>query len=194
MKERTFLRTVFPLSAYSVIEQDAIVSRFVRVPFARQDFLLQEGKTAQVYWFLESGFVRSYVADPSGNDISTAFFTPGNIVIDWPSFFMRVPTRENIQALSDCVCWQLGYADFQDLFHSIVPFREQGRSNLVQSYFALKNRSISMIADQAKERYRRLLKEKPEIVQNVSLKQIATYLGITDTSLSRIRREIAEET
>lgn len=194
MKEPTFLRTVFPLSAYSVIEQEAIVSRFMRVPFARQDFLLQEGKTAQAYWFLESGFARSYVTDPSGNDISTSFFTPGNIVIDWPSFFMRVPTRENIQALSDCVCWQLGYADFQDLFHSIVPFREQGRGNLVQSYFALKNRSISMIADQAKERYRRLLKEKPEIVQNVSLKQIATYLGITDTSLSRIRREIAEET
>lgn len=193
MKERTFLQTVFPLSVYSVIEQESIVSRFVRVPFARQDFLLQEGKTAQAYWFLESGFARSYVTDPSGNDISTGFFTPGNIVIDWPSFFMRVPTRENIQALSDCVCWQLGYADFQHLFHSIAPFREQGRGNLVQSYFALKNRSISMIADQAKERYRRLLKEKPEIVQNVSLKQIATYLGITDTSLSRIRREISEE-
>lgn len=50
-----------------------------------------------------------------------------------------------------------------------------------------------MITDQAKERYKKLLKEKPQIVQNVSLKQIATYLGITDTSLSRIRKEIATE-
>jgi hypothetical protein len=50
-----------------------------------------------------------------------------------------------------------------------------------------------MIADQAKDRYQRLMKEKPQILQNVSLKQIATYLGITDTSLSRIRKEISSE-
>lgn len=50
-----------------------------------------------------------------------------------------------------------------------------------------------MIADQAKERYLVLLKEKPHIVQNISLKHIATYLGITDTSLSRIRKEISGE-
>ena len=50
-----------------------------------------------------------------------------------------------------------------------------------------------MIADQAKDRYVRLLKEKPHIIQSVSLKHIATYLGITDTSLSRIRKEIANE-
>lgn len=50
-----------------------------------------------------------------------------------------------------------------------------------------------MIADQAKERYKRLVQEKPHIVQNVSLKHIATYLGITDTSLSRIRKEIAAD-
>jgi hypothetical protein len=50
-----------------------------------------------------------------------------------------------------------------------------------------------MIADQAKDRYLRLVKEKPHVVQNVSLKHIATFLGITDTSLSRIRKEIASE-
>jgi hypothetical protein len=50
-----------------------------------------------------------------------------------------------------------------------------------------------MIVDQAKDRYIRLLKEKPDIFQNASLKHIATFLGVTDTSLSRIRKEIANE-
>jgi hypothetical protein len=63
---------------------------------------------------------------------------------------------------------------------------------LVNNYFELKNYSVSIIADPAKERYLNLLKTKPDIVQNVPLKQIATYLGITDTSLSRIRKEIAD--
>jgi len=63
---------------------------------------------------------------------------------------------------------------------------------LINNYFELKNHSVSIIADPAKERYLNLIKQKPGIVQNVPLKQIATYLGISDTSLSRIRKEIAD--
>ena len=80
-------------------------------------------------------------------------------------------------------------SDFMKLF-KIEAFREVGRTRLVNNYFELKNHSISVIADQAKDRYLHLIKEKPSIVQNVPLKYIATYLGITDTSLSRIRKEI----
>jgi hypothetical protein len=77
------------------------------------------------------------------------------------------------------------------LFGSIPNYREQQKGLLVGSYFALKEHSISLIADEAKDRYLKLLKEKPHIIQNVSLKHIATFLGVTDTSLSRIRKEIS---
>lgn len=188
-----FLNNVFKPTQFSTKELEMIISKFRKTEFAKNDYLLTEGKTANHYWFLESGIARAYVRDTHDNDVSTNFYSVGDIVIDWPSFFLRNPTRENIQALSDCVCWELDFNTFQTLFHSIEAFREQGRTNLVGSYFALKNRTTSMIADQAKERYKKLLKEKPLIAQNVSLKQIATYLGITDTSLSRIRKEIASE-
>ena len=75
---------------------------------------------------------------------------------------------------------------------NIEAFREIGRTRLINNYFELKNHSVSVITDPAKERYLNLIKTKPSIVQNVPLKQIATYLGITDTSLSRIRNEIAD--
>jgi len=75
---------------------------------------------------------------------------------------------------------------------NIEAFREIGRTRLINNYFELKNHSVSVITDPAKERYLNLIKTKPSIVQNVPLKQIATYLGITDTSLSRIRKEIAD--
>ena len=75
----------------------------------------------------------------------------------------------------------------------IEPFREVGRTRLVNSFFELKNHTTSMIIDPAKDRYLNLVKEKPDLIQNVPLKQIATFLGITDTSLSRIRKEIANE-
>lgn len=193
MTEQHFLNNVFGKTDMTKEEKEIAISKFKQVSFEKNSFLLEEGKTANHYWFIQSGFIRSYVIDTEGNDITTNFFSVGDIVIDWPSFFLRNPTRENIQALSDCVCWQLDFETFQELFHSIRNFREQGRTTLVSSYFALKRHSISMIADQAKDRYLRLLKEKPHIVQNVSLKHIATFLGITDTSLSRIRKEIASE-
>lgn len=191
MEHREFMKAMFAAPVYTASQQEEIISRFERVSFKKHESLLEEGQIAKVYWFVENGFLRSYVIDVGGNDISTGFYAGGDIVIDWPSFFMQAPTRERVEALSDCVCWQIGYDAFQELFHSIAPFREQGRSNLVKAYFALKNHSIAMIADTAKQRYLHLLKEKPEIFQQVPLKQIATYLGITDTSLSRIRREVA---
>lgn len=188
-----FLARVFDERTFTAEERETIISNFSEVHFRKNAFLLQEGRMANHYWFTQSGFVRAFVTDLEGNDITTNFYTAGDIVIDWPSFFLRSPTRENIQALTDCVCWQISFESFQKLFHSIVNFREQGRTTLVGSYFQLKQHNISMIADPAKERYKRLVAQKPAIVQNVSLKQIATYLGITDTSLSRIRKELASE-
>jgi len=190
MENQHFLNKVFGENLNQE-ELKVVISKFKEIQFNKNEYLLAEGKTANYYWFIQSGFVRSYVIDTEGKDITTNFYSIGDIVIDWPSFFLRNATRENIQALTECVCWQIDFNSFQELFHSIRNFSEQGRSTLVSSYFALKRHSISMIADNAKDRYLRLLEEKPLIVQNVSLKQIATYLGITDTSLSRIRKEIS---
>ena len=131
--------------------------------------------------------------DTEGNDITTGFYTEGDMVLEAASFFLKIPTRENIQALTDCTVWRLGFDEFQELFHNIEAFRENGRACLVSGYFALKRRSISMITDSAQDRYLQLLKENPEIIRQVPLKYIASYLGITDTSLSRIRRDITQQ-
>ena len=161
--------------------------------FNKNDYLLKQGQVEKKYWFIESGFIRSYIIDTEGNDITFNLYASGDVVIDYPSIFFFAPTRENIQALTDCVCWEISFESFQELFNDISNYREQQRGLLVMSYFTLKQHSISLIADQAKDRYLKLLKEKPHIIQNVSLKHIATFLGITDTSLSRIRKEIARE-
>ena len=90
------------------------------------------------------------------------------------------------------MAWRIDYVNFMKLFH-IEAFRGVGRTSLIKTYFELKSHSVSVIADQAKDRYLNLLEAKPEIAMHVPLKQIATYLGVTDTSLSRIRKHIAQE-
>jgi CRP-like cAMP-binding protein len=192
MEDNHFLLNIFTKELFKEEELNSIIPLFKKVKFYKDDYLLREGKIENLYWFLEQGYARSYVTDPKGNDITTEFYSNGDVVIDWSSFFLRNPTREYIQALTDCECWQLDFETFQKLFHSIEAFREQGRTRLVQSYFLSKNHRISIIADQAKERYLQLLKGRPHIIQNIPLKHIATFLGITNYSLSRIRREISK--
>ena len=193
MEESHFLSQIFSSNGITKEELKIILPKYKKVTISKNDYLLNQGTVEKKYWFVESGFIRSYIIDTEGNDITFNLYASGDVVIDYPSFFFLLTTRENIQALTDCVCWEIDFASFQELFNSISNYREQQRGLLVGSYFALKEHSISLIADQAKERYLKLLKSKPHIVQNVSLKHIATFLGITDTSLSRIRKEIATE-
>jgi CRP-like cAMP-binding protein len=191
MTDKHFLSTIFQPQNFKEGELETVLGQYERMEFAKNDYLIQEGTTANFYYFLESGFARSYVIDLEGNDISTKFFSSTDIVIDWHSYFLRTKCRENIQAIVPCTAWKITFENFMKLF-SIEAFREVGRTRLVNNYFELKTHSVSIIADPAKDRYLNLLKTKPDIVQNVPLKQIATYLGITDTSLSRIRKEIMD--
>ncbi len=188
-----FLHKVFASSGITQEELRQIIPYYQQVTFKKNDYLLKQGQVENKYWFIESGFIRSYVIDTEGNDITFNLYAAGDVVIDYPSMFFFTPTRENIQTLSDCVCWEIKFDDFQAMFNDIVNFREQQRGLLLKSYFALKEHNISLIADHAKDRYLKFLKEKPHIIQNVPLKYIATLLGITDTSLSRIRKEIMHE-
>jgi len=71
-------------------------------------------------------------------------------------------------------------------------FREFGRTILINTYALLKQRTLSMIRKTAEERYVHLLETNPDIFQYAQLKNIASYLGVTDTSLSRIRREFSK--
>ena len=186
-----FLHTIFKPESFKKEELSLILEQFAEIHFKKNEYLIEIGKTSSYYYFLEEGFLRSYTIDVDGNDITSKFFVAGDIVIDWHSYFLKKPSREPIQALSAGKCWKIKFSDFMKLFH-IEAFREVGRTRLVQNYFELKNHSISVIADHAKDRYLNLLEEKPKLANNVPLKHLATYLGITDTSLSRIRNEVAK--
>ena len=161
--------------------------------FAKSEYLLEEGKINNEYFFLETGFMRSFAYDTEGNDITTNFYAVNQVVFEVSSFFNRKPSKENIQALTDCQGWYLTYQELNMLFHEIQEFREFGRHILVRGFSVLKNRMLSIITETAEERYASLLITNPEIFLYAPLKNIATYLGITDTSLSRIRKDYSKK-
>ncbi len=189
---KTLLKNIYNHPGLNNSDLDQILDAHKKVIYGKGDFLLVEGQIANEYLILEKGLIRSFVHDFNGNDITINFSTENEVVIEVSSLFQRIPTQENMQVLTDCICWKIDFDTFQQLYHSIANFNEWGRAWMAQSLFECKQRSVSIIADSATERYRRLLKEKPAVIQNAPLKFIASYLGITDTSLSRIRKETAK--
>lgn len=174
-------------------EYDEIKAVHTQVAFSKNDLIISSGERCNEYYLVEKGLFRSFVFNYSGDEITTDFFIDGDVLIDVSSLFQRIPAMENIQALSDGVLWKIEYPTFQELFHKIEGFREWGRAWMASQLLTSKQRSVGMITLTATERYLNLLREKPQIIKQVPLKHIATYLGITDTSLSRIRKEIAKE-
>lgn len=170
-----------------------IADQFSEKEIGRGELFLKEGKISNEYLVLQRGLMRSYSFDPDGNEVTTAFHNPSFPVFEVASFFNCTPSRENIQALTDCDGWFITYEQLNALFHSIPEFREFGRSILVKGFATLKTRMLSMITETAEERYASLLQSNPEIFQNAPLKYIASYLGVTDTSLSRIRKEMLKK-
>ena len=155
--------------------------------WAAGTLLLEKGKTAKSFFVIEKGLFRSFLYDHQGKEITTEFYCPGEIVIESFSLFQRIPSKESFQALSDCIAWKIEYEAFQELLHGLEGLREWGRTWASQQLFVSKQRSLDRFTVSATDRYLNLMKERPQIIQYSPLKYIASYLGITDTSLSRIR-------
>jgi CRP-like cAMP-binding protein len=181
-----FIQNVLPMPI-DIARQ--IVEKFKARKISKNEYLLKEGAVCNESHFIEKGITRSYTYDLEGNEVTTAFYSKNTLTSDLLSFFKRTPSKEYIQALTDCETWYITYEDMQANFHTIPEYREFGRLNIIEHYSTLKQRMLSTLHETAEQRYKHLINANPEILQYAPLKQIASYMGITDTSLSRIRKE-----
>ncbi|MEG0984239.1 Crp/Fnr family transcriptional regulator, partial [Algoriella sp.] len=143
-------------------------------------------------YFLEKGYVRSYTLNEDNEEVTTNIFYAPCFVNDFLSFFKKEPTKEIYQTISTCSFWETSLENVQNNFHNIPDFREFSRLLFVINYYKLNDRIIALTSQKAETRYLNLLEKHPDIFQHVPLKIIASYLGVTNSSLSRIRKEIVK--
>ncbi len=184
-----FIKTL----SMSDVKANELAEKYAYREINKSDVLLKIDKTSNETFFIEQGMIRTFTFDIDGNEITTNIYTAPCFASDFLSFFKREPSKENVQALTDCKIWSMTYEQVQDSFHNIPEFREFGRMLLINNYSNLKDRMLGMIQLTAEQRYDKLLKDNPEVFQHLALKHIATYLGITDTSLSRIRKDFTKK-
>lgn len=188
--EKRLFEKVYNYPALRSEELKDIINAHTKVDFFKKDCFLEIGKTANEYYLIEKGLFGSFVTDYNGNEITTGFYSPGEILIEVSSLFQRLPSEENLIALTNGSAWKIEYETFEQLFQKMEGLREWGRAWMAEQLFVSKQRSIDMLTKSATDRYLALMNERPQIIKHASLKHIASWLGITDTSLSRVRKNI----
>ena len=160
---------------------------------AKGDHILRAGDMAENVFFVHRGLLRYYFNDPNdgGQERTGQFFDDGIVVTDAESFLARVPAEQNFEALETSSVVILPRAVLNagyDEDHAIERF---GRLMLEEGLIGSQRRANRLLNLQPEDRYRRFVETRPEVARRVPQYLIASYLGLTLESLSRIRRRIA---
>lgn len=159
---------------------------FKEIEIPEKILLLEENEISKYLFIVKKGCLRSWVNN-NGKDITTQFFFEGDGVSSIESFKTRQPSLYSIESLEPCVLQRVSQKDFQQLINESPEFQKEMEQHLFERFIQTQKYLLSHLRDTPRQRYEDLLKNHPEIIKRVPQHYIASYLGITSVSLSRIR-------
>jgi CRP/FNR family transcriptional regulator, anaerobic regulatory protein len=170
-------------------EEKAFLEILEVATFKKKDFLLQEGKVCNTITFINNGCLRVFY-NVDGIENTIQFFFADSWYTDYASFLTGQPTIENLQALEDCEVILIKKIDLYKLYDKMPVFDRVGRVFAENAFLSISQLNQMKTNEEPEERYRNLLQQRPELVQQIPQHYIASYLGIKPETLSRIRKRI----
>jgi len=159
---------------------------FKRQEISSKTTLLSEGETATKAYFIEKGCIRVWFNN-NGKDVTFQFFFEGEGVSSIESFRTNQPSLFSIESIEPCIIHTISKKDYIAILDDSPAIKAQIDEVLFQRLLFYQKLFLSRIKDNPETRYRELLEHHPQILQRVPQHYIASYLGITPVSLSRIR-------
>lgn len=166
----------------------ALQDCFCKITLAKGEYLLSEGKRCKKLYFLENGALRGFY-NLDGKEITHWFGFENDFVTSFHSFITQEPAVENIQLLEGSVLWSITKDQLQGLFKQHHEIESLVRIVYEKYYIRLEERFVNSQFKTARERYESLLLQTPHILERVPLGCVASYLGISQETLSRIRSQ-----
>lgn len=157
----------------------------------KNDFLLKEGAYCNYLGFVKEGALRTFYVDENGNEASFLLQIDNDFFGDYESMILEEPSRLNIQALEDTEVWIWTNDRMEALFRSDMYWMKYARVIALKVFLDAKRRLEYLFYLTPEQRYTDLLRERPDIFQKIPQKYIASYLGVSPQSLSRIRKRIS---
>lgn len=182
------------VSALDVETLSALNSAKSLKEFRKGEFLLRQDEICRNSFYVKSGLARKYYLTLDGKEITTELYFADDIAISFQSYTLQEPSREFIEALTDTTVEITDYETFQKLKKQFPKLLNLDL--MLTEFYAmwLEERLSQIHTLSATDRYLKLLGEHPQLIQNIQLTHIASYLGITLETLSRIRAKISKTT
>lgn len=189
MNTQPFKDFVEPTFTFSESEWRIILSFFEEKNFKKNEMILKAGDVCNYIYFLNKGILRYFI---TRNKIEkTKYFTfPKFLFTAHHSFTYRIPTTENIQALTKTETIRIRYEDVESVNRIIPNFQVYAKLHIQHVQQLTEGLLLDTQMFTAEERYEQMLKNRPQIINQIPLKHLASFLGIKPESLSRIRKKL----
>ncbi len=187
-KFKKYLSSIASISDQEFIDSS---SYFSPKKLKKGDFFVRENQVCPHLAFILSGTIRMFYLNDKSEEITSCFCTENNLTSSYKSFVLQEPSHLMLQAITDIELIVISYDGLQKLYNLFPVWQTIGRAVAEQEYFRMERYAAILNNESAKEKYLRLLKEQPEVLQLANIEDIATYLGVTRRTLSRIRQEIS---
>lgn len=174
-------------------EDDITLGLAVFTPkfYKKNELLIEAGKICDWIAFIGSGTLRNYYFSSKAEEVTYCLTFPNTFITAYSSFLTGKKTFEYIQAVSDIEVLMIQKKQYQGLIRSSYGWLKFSNHFTEQSYILMEERLLMLQMVSAEQRYADLIANHPEIIQQVPLKYIASYLGITQRHLSRLRSQLS---
>ncbi len=187
---KIFLNKITPISDK---EYDESILYFQKVDYKRGDFFVKSNTVCKYIGFILKGTFRIYYQNEKAEEITSCFCSENNFTTSYKSFILQQPSNLILQAIEDSQLIVINYENLQKLYAKSILWQQIGRTVAEREYLIMEKYASILNNETAKEKYLRLLNEQPNVLQKATIEDIASYLGVTRRTLSRIRQEISQQ-
>jgi CRP-like cAMP-binding protein len=186
---KNFIRQITTISDK---EFDETVIFFNALTLKKGEFFVKQGRVCRQIAYINKGTLRTLYLNDKAEETTSCFCTENSLTTSYKSFILQQPSTLSIQALEDTELLVIDYEKLQKLYSTSIVWQTLGRAVAEREYIVMEKYASILNNETAKEKYLRLLKEQPNVLQKANIEDIASYLGVTRRTLSRIRKEISK--
>lgn len=182
------------LQSFNLFSEDDIVEVLAlgrHETIKKGEFFFQGGRVCNKVAFVFDGIFRHFYQENAGDEITYCFTFPNNFITAYTSFVSNKSTHEQIQALSDGTLFVIPKKEMDELINTRKNWMEFSKKIADRQYMKRENRIFLLQKESAKIKYEHLMQHKPEYLQSIPLQYLASYIGVTQRHLSRLRKEVS---
>lgn len=176
--------------ALSDLEKDLCVQYFEPVLYPKNRVIEEEGKIPGYLYFVVSGFVRLFHYNDKGDEVTTHINCPPGFITSYSNFANQKKSDENLECITECELLRITKSDLDTIIGQSPAFKDFSILVFQQSLSYNETRAKELATLNAEQRYLKLMEEYPEVLRNVPMQYISSFLGMNPKSLSRIRKQI----